>query len=98
MQLSHVTAFWLRLAGNIPLDLFLYVHMFCPPLRARDYTTFNVAWGLFRKSQRLEMCLTLELSSATLTTLIRNANEAVPARICGEPKWSVLDRFVQEKM
>src|SRR5580700_181121 len=42
MQLSHVTAFWLRLAGNILLDLFLYVHMFClPPLRARDYTTFN---------------------------------------------------------
>src|SRR5580700_7774207 len=29
MQLSHVTAFWLRLAGNILLDLFSYVHMFC---------------------------------------------------------------------
>src|SRR5271165_1416631 len=29
MQLSHVTAFWLRLAGSILLDLFLYVHMFC---------------------------------------------------------------------
>ena len=29
MQLSHVTAFWLRLAGNILLDLFLYVRMFC---------------------------------------------------------------------
>ena len=27
MQLSHVTAFWLRLAGNILLDLFLYVHI-----------------------------------------------------------------------
>src|ERR1700739_57710 len=32
MQLSHVTAFWLRLAGNILLDLFLYVHMFCSPV------------------------------------------------------------------
>src|ERR1700722_2545840 len=39
MQLSHFTAFWLRLAGNILLDLFLYVHMFCSHLRARDYTT-----------------------------------------------------------
>src|SRR6266576_1999252 len=38
MQLSHVTAFWLRLAGNILLDLFLYVHMFCSPVaRARFY-------------------------------------------------------------
>src|ERR1700677_4139973 len=41
MQLSHVTAFWLRLAGNILLDLFLYVHMFAPQVRARDCTTFN---------------------------------------------------------
>jgi hypothetical protein len=40
MQLSHVTAFWLRLAGNILLDLFLHVHTFCSPV-ARDYTTFN---------------------------------------------------------
>src|ERR1700676_4391114 len=32
MQLSHVTAFWLRLAGNILLDLFLYVQMFCSPV------------------------------------------------------------------
>ena len=31
MQLLHVTAFWLRLARNILLDLFLYVHRFCPP-------------------------------------------------------------------
>src|ERR1700733_365928 len=29
MQLSHVTAFWLRLAGNILLDLFLHVHTLC---------------------------------------------------------------------
>src|SRR5579864_3907423 len=28
MQLSQVTAFWLRLAGNILLDLIFYVHMF----------------------------------------------------------------------
>src|ERR1700739_4036591 len=27
MQLSHVTAFWLRLASNILLNLFLYVHI-----------------------------------------------------------------------
>jgi len=40
MQLSHVTAFWLRLAGNVLLDLFLYVHS-ATQLRARDYTTFN---------------------------------------------------------
>src|ERR1700735_481232 len=32
MQLSHVTALWLRLAGNILLDLFLFVHMFCSPV------------------------------------------------------------------
>src|SRR5438477_2807185 len=32
MQLSHATAFWLRLAGNILLDLLLYVHMFCSPV------------------------------------------------------------------
>src|SRR5580704_17877529 len=31
MQLSHVTAFWLRLAANILLDLFLHVHEFCTP-------------------------------------------------------------------
>src|SRR5580700_2899207 len=31
MQLSQVAAFWLRLAGNILLDLFLYVQMFCSP-------------------------------------------------------------------
>jgi len=38
MQLSHVAAFWLRLAGNILLDLFLYVHMFCSPVaRTRLY-------------------------------------------------------------
>jgi hypothetical protein len=36
MQLSHVTAFWLRLAGNILLDLFLYVHMFCSPRCAHE--------------------------------------------------------------
>ena len=41
MQLSHVTAFWLRLAGNILLDLSLYVHLFCPQPRARDYTASN---------------------------------------------------------
>jgi hypothetical protein len=29
------------LAANILLDLFLYVHMFCSQLRARDYRTFN---------------------------------------------------------
>src|SRR5215472_13676701 len=38
MQLSHVTAFWFRLAGNVLLDLFLYVHMFCSPVaRTRLY-------------------------------------------------------------
>jgi hypothetical protein len=38
MQLSHVAAFWLRLAGNILLDLFLHVHMFCFPVeRTRLY-------------------------------------------------------------
>src|ERR1700687_6185586 len=38
MQLSHVTAFWLRLAGNILLDLFLYVHSCCSPVaRTRLY-------------------------------------------------------------
>jgi hypothetical protein len=41
MQLSHVAAFWLRLTGNILLNLFLYVHGSAPQLRARDYTTFN---------------------------------------------------------
>ena len=28
MQLLDVTAFWFRLAGNIPLDFFSYAHMF----------------------------------------------------------------------
>ena len=28
VQLLHVTALWFRLAGNILLDLCLYVHMF----------------------------------------------------------------------
>jgi hypothetical protein len=38
MQLSQVTAFWRWLAGNIPLDLFLYVQMFCSPVaRTRLY-------------------------------------------------------------
>src|SRR6516225_4884490 len=42
MQLSHVTAFWLRLAGNILLDLFLCVHRFCSLVaRTRLYDTFN---------------------------------------------------------
>src|SRR5271155_3963819 len=36
MQLSKVTAFWLRLAGNVLLDLFLYAHMFCPPRCAHE--------------------------------------------------------------
>ena len=27
MQLLHVTAFWFRLARNIPFDLFLYDHI-----------------------------------------------------------------------
>jgi hypothetical protein len=46
MQRSHVTAFWLRLAGNIPVDLFLHVHRFRPsalPLRGQDYTMLNLS-------------------------------------------------------
>src|SRR5438874_11009041 len=42
MQLSHVTEVWLRLAGNILLDLYLYVHMFCSPVaRARLYDVYS---------------------------------------------------------
>jgi hypothetical protein len=36
MQLSHITAFWLRLAGNILLDLFLHVHMFRSPVATHE--------------------------------------------------------------
>src|SRR6266404_5116424 len=67
MQLSHATAFWLRLAGNILLDLFLYVHMFCSPFQGRAALTVEVTRprgrpasrccvGAFQNSQRLEMC------------------------------------------
>src|SRR6478672_9927305 len=67
MQLSHVTAFCLRLAGNILLDLFLYVHMSFSPLQGRAALTVEVTRqaraprkpllrGAFQNSQRLEMC------------------------------------------
>src|SRR5579871_5088785 len=32
MQLAQIAAFWLRFAGNILLDLFLYGHRFCFPV------------------------------------------------------------------
>src|SRR6266478_2819902 len=69
MQLSHATAFWLRLAGNILLDLFLYVHMFCSPRCAHEIIRRLILLplaraggpdrccvGAFQNSQRLEMC------------------------------------------
>src|SRR6267154_6032482 len=42
MQLSHVTAFWLRLSGNNFLICSCTFICSAPQLRARDYTTFNL--------------------------------------------------------
>src|SRR5579871_1836257 len=37
MQLSHVTLFWLRLAGDMLLDLPLYIHKFRSPTARRKF-------------------------------------------------------------
>src|SRR5216683_6159001 len=54
MQLLHVTAFWLRLAGNILLDLFLYVHIVLLPSCAheiiRRLILLPVARAVYRRS------------------------------------------------
>src|SRR5258708_37573685 len=54
MQLLHVTAFWLRLAGNILLDLFLYVHIVLLPSCAREIIRrlilLPVARAVYRRS------------------------------------------------
>src|SRR5882672_10146047 len=50
MQLSHATAFWLRLAGNILLDLFLYVHMFCSPRCAHEIIRRLILLPLARRA------------------------------------------------